>query len=81
MRHAVIMAGGAGTRLWPLSRAARPKQLLPIFGGKSLLRQSYERLAVLLPDEAIYVITADAHLPLVAEEIPELPAGNLLRDG
>ena len=78
MRHAVIMAGGAGTRLWPLSRAARPKQLLPIFGGKSLLRQSYERLAALLPDEAIYVITADAHLPLVAEEIPELPAGNLI---
>ncbi len=78
MRHGVIMAGGAGTRLWPLSRAARPKQILPLFGGKSLLRQSYERLASLLPNEAIYVITAAAHLPFVAKEIPELPAENLI---
>ncbi len=77
MRHAVIMAGGAGTRLWPLSRVARPKQLLPIFGGKSLLRQSYERLAALLPNEAIYVITACAHMPLVAKELPELSEDNL----
>ncbi len=77
MRHAVIMAGGAGTRLWPLSRTARPKQLLRLFGGKSLLRQSYERLAPLLPNDAIYVITGAKHLPLVASELPELPETNL----
>lgn len=77
MRHAVIMAGGAGTRLWPLSRGARPKQLLRLFGGKSLLRQSYERLAAILPADSIYVITGTAHLPLVQEELPELPSRNL----
>ena len=77
MRHGVIMAGGAGTRLWPLSRAAKPKQLLRLFSGKSLLRESYERLANLLPDESIYVITGKAHLPAIAKELPELPADNL----
>ncbi|MCO6437364.1 MAG: mannose-1-phosphate guanylyltransferase [Phycisphaerae bacterium] len=78
MRHAVIMAGGAGVRLWPLSRKNRPKQLLRILGGTSLLRQSFERVSALLPPERIHVITNQAHLPLVAEEIPELPAANLI---
>lgn len=78
MRHAVIMAGGAGVRLWPLSRRDRPKQLLRLFGGTSLLRQSYERVAALLPAEQIHVITSQAHLPQVAQEIPELPASNLI---
>ena len=77
MRHAVIMAGGAGTRLWPLSRKTRPKQLLPLFGGKSLLRQSYERVAAVLPPESIYVITAEGHIHLIADELPELPRENL----
>ncbi len=77
MRHAVIMAGGAGTRLWPLSRTARPKQLLKLFGGKSLLRQSYERLASMLPPESIYIITGQKHIPLIEEELPELPSENL----
>ena len=77
MRHAVIMAGGAGTRLWPLSRRHRPKQLLKIIGGISLLRASYERIAELLPPEKIYVITGQKYLPLVANELPELPSQNL----
>ncbi|MHC4064210.1 MAG: mannose-1-phosphate guanylyltransferase [Planctomycetota bacterium] len=77
MRHAVIMAGGAGTRLWPLSRTARPKQLLRLGGRESLLRQAYERIARLLPPESIYVITSRVHLDLIAEELPELPAANL----
>lgn len=77
MRHAVIMAGGAGLRLWPLSRASRPKQLLKLAQGKSLLRLAYERVAELLGAESIYVITGAEHLDLVAEELPELPAENL----
>ncbi len=64
--RAVIMAGGAGTRLWPLSRAARPKQLLRLFDGKSLLRTSYERLAGLLPAEQIHVIAGQVHLEAIA---------------
>jgi mannose-1-phosphate guanylyltransferase len=72
------MAGGAGVRLWPLSRKGCPKQLLRLFEGKSLLRQSYERVAALLPPERIGVITSEAHMPVVAEELPEVPAENLL---
>lgn len=71
------MAGGAGTRLWPLSRKARPKQLLRLFGGKSLLRGAFERLAALLDPSEIYVITGAKYLPLVARELPELPTENL----
>ena len=78
MRHAVIMAGGVGVRLWPLSRAHRPKQLLRLFSGTSLLRQSYERLAAMFDPSQIYVITGQAHLAIVAQELPELPSENLL---
>ncbi|HUW82972.1 MAG TPA: mannose-1-phosphate guanylyltransferase [Phycisphaerae bacterium] len=78
MRRAVIMAGGAGTRLWPLSRADRPKQLLPLIGGASLLRKSYERLAELLEPEQILIITGAAHLDQVHEQLPELPRENLI---
>ncbi len=77
MRHAVIMAGGAGTRLWPLSRQGRPRQVLKLFGGKSLIRESYERAASWLEPEAICVITNEAHLPMLAKELPEIPPANL----
>lgn len=78
MEHAVIMAGGAGTRLWPLSRNQRPKQLLRIFQGRSLLRRTYERLAERFAPDRIHVITTAAHLPMVADDLPELPAENLM---
>jgi mannose-1-phosphate guanylyltransferase len=78
MQYGLIMAGGSGTRLWPLSRSNRPKQLLPIVEGKSLLQLSYERLRGMLPADQIYVCTASAHAAMVMENLPELPAGNLL---
>jgi len=77
MHHAVIMAGGAGTRLWPLSRTARPKQLLKLIGGESLLRKAYRRLAAFLPPQSIHVITNRMHLELIAADLPEVPAENL----
>ncbi len=78
MEYGVIMAGGAGTRLWPMSRADRPKQLLKVLRGKSLLQLSYERLRGLLPAERIFVCTGAVHRDLVLENLPELPKENLL---
>ncbi len=78
MRHAVIMAGGSGTRLWPLSRRDHPKQLLRLFEGRSLLRRSFERLTGLLEPAQIRVITGREHLEAVAAELPELPRRNLI---
>jgi mannose-1-phosphate guanylyltransferase len=78
MQYGVIMAGGSGTRLWPLSRERRPKQLLPVVRGKSLLQLSYERLRGILPPERILVCTGEQHRASVLENLPELPKDNLL---
>lgn len=72
MLHAVIMAGGSGTRFWPESRADRPKQLLPMFGQKSLLQEAVERLGGLIGLDRIWVATTDRLAPAVAEQLPEL---------
>ena len=78
MQYGVIMAGGSGTRLWPLSRAKRPKQLLNVIRGKSLLQLSYERLRGMLPADRIFVCTGAAHVGAVRENLPEMPAANIL---
>ena len=78
MRYVVIMAGGSGTRLWPLSRQGTPKQLLELFDGRSLLRLAYERVAGLVPDDRILVCTSRTYVDVVARQLPELPAENLL---
>ncbi|HZC27272.1 MAG TPA: mannose-1-phosphate guanylyltransferase [Actinopolymorphaceae bacterium] len=77
MRYAVIIAGGTGTRLWPLSRGTRPKQLLSV-GGRSLLRLAYERLSGVVPAERIFVCAGTAHREAIVEHLPELPVGNYL---
>ncbi|MGD7704976.1 mannose-1-phosphate guanylyltransferase [Microlunatus sp. Y2014] len=78
MRYVVIMAGGSGTRLWPLSRQGMPKQLLELVGGTSLLRMAYERVAGLVPAGQILVCTGAGYADVVAEQLPELPPENLL---
>jgi mannose-1-phosphate guanylyltransferase len=78
MDYGVIMAGGSGTRLWPLSRESLPKQLIPIVRGKSLLQLSYDRLAAFLPPERIYVCTAEQHRHLILQSLTKLPAENLI---
>jgi mannose-1-phosphate guanylyltransferase len=79
-RHlwAIVPAGGAGTRLWPLSRAARPKFLLPLLDERSLLQQTVARIAALVPAERTFVICGPAHAAPVARQLPELPEGNVL---
>lgn len=78
MRYALIMAGGSGTRLWPLSHQGEPKQLLEIIDGKSLLRLAYERVAGMLPPQRILVCAGASYLDVVAKQLPEVPADNLL---
>jgi mannose-1-phosphate guanylyltransferase len=78
MDYGLIMAGGSGTRLWPLSRKRQPKQILPLIQGRSLLQLSYDRLRGLLPPERIYVCTKSEYTDAVFSNLPELPKGNLL---
>lgn len=75
---AVVMAGGAGTRFWPLSRRTRPKQLLPLLGRRSLLAMTVERLAPLVPPERTWVVTVAEVADAVRAELPKLPAANIL---
>jgi len=83
MRHAVIMAGGSGTRLWPLSRTARPKQLLDLVTGDdgvphSLLAEAFDRLLAVVPADRIWVCTAAGHGEGVQTALPRLRPDRLV---
>ena len=75
---AVVPAGESGTRLWPLSRAARPKFLLSLLGEHSLLQQPIDRLAPGVPPERTLVVCSPVHAAQVARQLPALPERNLL---
>ncbi len=76
--YAVIMAGGGGTRLWPLSRKETPKQLLGIFGGKTLFEIAIERLDGLFPSENILIVTVAEQAQKLMQLAPQIPAENYL---
>lgn len=75
---AIILAGGSGERFWPLSTPERPKQFLDVFGGKSLIRQAFERLGNLVSPEDVFVITSSALAGATRRELPELPRRNIV---
>lgn len=76
----VIMAGGRGTRFWPLSRTDRPKQLHALASGRSLLRETYERVAPLVGADRILVITSGSLAAATQAELPELPPENIITE-
>jgi mannose-1-phosphate guanylyltransferase len=77
--YAIIMAGGVGTRFWPMSTTQHPKQFLDILGlGETLLQQTYKRLLHLVLNENIYVVTNEIYKNLVSEQLPKLPKENIL---
>ncbi len=78
-RYCVIMAGGVGSRFWPLSRTSRPKQFIDILGtGKSFLRHTFERFRSIVPDNHFLVVTNDAYRDMVRAELPELSEEQVL---
>ena len=77
--YCVIMAGGTGTRFWPVSRSKRPKQFLDVANtGKTFIRQTYDRFLRIVPRENIIVVTSGKYRALVEEQIPGLDPQNLL---
>ena len=76
--YAVIMAGGGGTRLWPLSRADHPKQMLALGGKRTLFQQAVDRLEGIFPYERILVVTTLRQAEALQKEIPGIPSGNYL---
>jgi mannose-1-phosphate guanylyltransferase len=76
--HAMIMAGGGGTRFWPRSRSARPKQFLTLTGDRSLLQLACDRLEAQVPPENTWVITAEQHRAEAAKQLPSLPSSQIV---
>lgn len=76
--YALIMAGGGGTRLWPLSRKDRPKQMLPLVSEESLFRVSVMRLLPIFPLERIFVVTGHSQVAALQADVPELPPENFI---
>ena len=78
MIHAVIMAGGRGTRLWPQSRENIPKQLWEILEGASMLQATVKRVGALIPPEQVCILTIEAIAEQIADQLPQLPEKNII---
>jgi mannose-1-phosphate guanylyltransferase len=78
MFYAVIMAGGSGTRLWPLSRRHYPKQALKLIGDKTMFQYAVERISSIFPPERIFVVTLAEHATILQNQVPEIPTKNFI---
>lgn len=78
MVYAVIMAGGSGTRFWPKSTKALPKQFLNLFGKGTMIQNTANRIKDIIPQERIMVVTNDSYVSIVKEQLPKVPADNIV---
>jgi mannose-1-phosphate guanylyltransferase len=78
MDYAVVMAGGSGKRLWPLSRQKRPKQVLKLFDGQTLLGRCFNRLRSIFDQRNIIILTNAGYADMVRENLPEIPFENVI---
>ncbi|MBR2199202.1 MAG: mannose-1-phosphate guanylyltransferase, partial [Bacteroidales bacterium] len=79
--YCIIMAGGIGSRFWPKSRVACPKQFLDILGvGRTFLQQTFDRFTKICKTENIFIVTGDTYAALVKQQLPELPDNNILTE-
>ena len=79
--YVAIMAGGIGSRFWPMSRTAYPKQFLDVLNtGKTLIQWTYERYAKFIPDENIFIVTSEEYVGIVKEQLPKIPLQNILAE-
>ena len=79
--YVAIMAGGIGSRFWPMSRTALPKQFLDILNtGRTLIQGTYDRFSQFIPNENIYVVTSKQYVHIVKEQLPQIPAANILSE-
>ena len=77
--YVAIMAGGIGSRFWPMSRTDYPKQFLDILNiGKTLIQSTYDRFAKFIPQENIYVVTSSQYKDIVKEQLPYISSNNIL---
>ncbi len=79
--YVAIMAGGIGSRFWPMSRSRYPKQFLDILGlGRTLIQQSYDRYSKVVPPAHVFVVTSEEYVSIVKEQLPDLPAANIVAE-
>ncbi|MEI7588641.1 MAG: mannose-1-phosphate guanylyltransferase [Chitinophagia bacterium] len=79
--YVAIMAGGIGSRFWPMSRTAFPKQFLDVLNtGKTLIQWTYERYTKFIPAENIFIVTSEEYVEIVKNQLPELPVQNILAE-
>ncbi len=79
--YVAILAGGIGSRFWPKSRTAYPKQFIDILNtGKTLIQSTYERFAAFLPEDHIFIVTSDEYVGFVKEQLPQMAAANILAE-
>ena len=79
--YVAIMAGGIGSRFWPMSRTAYPKQFLDVLNtGKTLVQWTYERYAKFIPEENIFIVTSEEYVDIVKEQLPRLAVQNILAE-